>query len=497
MSPQVSPMPLAALLPAGVPAPALTVGDVYLDSRQVQPGGLFLAIPGGRQHGLVGAPEAERRGAVAVAYDPVGAAVPLALAQRQMRVPLVPVVGLATQVANIARRRYGEQVPALVVGVTGTNGKTTCAWLLAQAWQALGLGGGLIGTLGWGRPAALVPAERTTPDVVSVHRELAAMAAEGLQAVAMEVSSHALVQARVAAVPFTGAAFTNLSHDHLDYHRDIDDYAAAKARLFARPELQFAVINGDDSYGERMAAEVSPLADITRYCASGRAVAGRHLRLSALTAGAGGLTLQVEGSFGHLQLATPLLGRFNAANLLAVCSVLLAGGVAPAALAPLCRILQPAPGRMQAVAVPGRPLVVIDYAHTPAALAAALAACREHTTRRLICVFGCGGDRDRAKRPAMGAIAERLADVLVLTDDNPRGEDPAVIIAEILAGLRREPWRVVHDRAQAIVTAIALGGPGDVVLVAGKGHERYQEIGNSRQPFSDAEVVADVLGVAA
>jgi UDP-N-acetylmuramoyl-L-alanyl-D-glutamate--2,6-diaminopimelate ligase len=345
-------------------------------------------------------------------------------------------------------------------------------------------------------PGALQPASHTTPDAVRLQALLAELQAAGADAVAMEVSSHALHQHRVAAVPFDTAVFTNLSRDHLDYHGDMDAYAEAKAQLFRAAGLRLAVLNTDDAMGRRLAAELrGRVAGVA--CGEApetEALAERFVALRAVATRTDGLVFGFRSSWGEGEVHTPLLGRFNAANLALVLGVLLAWGLEPATVAQRLAGLQAVPGRMQPFGGGARPLVVVDYAHTPDALAQVLESLRAHTERRLHCVFGCGGERDRGKRPLMGAAAERLADRVILTDDNPRGEDGSLIIAEIRAGMRTpDSAAVQRNRALAIRQAIGAAGPGDVVLIAGKGHEAYQQVGDLRLPFSDADQVRQAL----
>ena len=462
------------------------------DSRRVTPGGLFLACAGDRSHGLDHLPEALRRGAGFVAWEPVEGRSAPDVAGAAI---CFPVPGLRQRAGGIAGRFFGEPSRSLdVVGLTGTNGKTTCTHLIAGALEAAGCPAGLIGTLGAGRVEALQDLGFTTPDAVEVHRALAGIRDEGGQAVAMEVSSHALDQARVAGVRFRLAAFTNLSRDHLDYHGTLERYAAAKLGLFQMPELGGAVVNGDDPLSERL---LGSLPASVPSIVVGREAAGRgdrQLVTSTVASGPAGLTIEFSGSWGPLRLQSPLWGLFNAENLAVALAALLALETDPDdALAALGEMHAPA-GRMEVFSSAGAgPRVVVDYAHTPDALAKALEALRAHCHGRLWCVFGCGGERDAGKRPEMGAVAERLADAVIVTDDNPRGEDGDAIVADVLAGMSTTPG-LKRDRRGAIELAVSGAAAGDVVLVAGKGHEDYQLIGDERRDFSDREIVRDLLG---
>jgi len=406
----------------------------------------------------------------------------------------VVVPGLRERLPQLAQALYAAPTLGLeLVGVTGTNGKTSTVQLSAQALQLLGRVAGSIGTLGAGLHGQLVAHERTTPDVLEVHRLLATLSLAGAQVVAMEVSSHALDQGRVAGLQFDVAVFTNLSRDHLDYHGTMAAYAAAKASLFAWESLRAAVINLDDAQGALIAAGLPERIDLIGFSALGAGNA--VLRAGDLALDASGLHFHLQYGVESVRIDSPLLGRFNVDNLLAVAGVLLALGVDFARVAALLPRLEPIPGRMNRLGgSAGQPLVVVDYAHTPDGLEQALSSLRQHTAGRLLCVFGCGGDRDRGKRPQMAAIAGRLADQVIVTDDNPRSEDGEAIVADILAGFAPgAAIEVERDRAAAIRAAIRAAGPRDTVLVAGKGHETYQETGDRRLPFDDLAVAALAL----
>jgi UDP-N-acetylmuramoyl-L-alanyl-D-glutamate--2,6-diaminopimelate ligase len=489
--------PLTELLHGLIAAPAgIEASDVTLDSRAASPGALFLACRGAAHHGLEFAPEAVRRGARSVVYEPAGAP---ALPPLGADTFVAALPGLNAKAGTIAARFFGDPSARLTVaGITGTNGKTTCAWLLAQALARLARPAAYIGTLGVGIPPAVTPTRHTTGDAVTVQRQLATLAAAGAVCVSMEVSSHALAQQRVDAVRFHTAAFTNLTRDHLDYHGTMEAYGAAKARLFAWPGLAERIINVDDPFGAALAARP----DGARLTVTTRAAAGsalppgaRWVRAARVRPETTGLTIDVESSWGTLELAVRLMGEFNVDNALTVLAVLLAWDIAPARAAAALARVRAASGRMEMFGGRGRsPLAIVDYAHTPDALAKALRAARLHCRGQLRVVFGCGGDRDAGKRPLMGRIAAELADDIVLTDDNPRSEDPARIVADILAGIAgRAPLVIEHDRAQAIRLALEHSVADDVVLIAGKGHEDYQLVGSERRPFRDQAVVADEL----
>jgi len=470
-----------------------SVPGLAADSRRVTAGGLFLACAGRRSHGLDHVADALARGAALVAWEPVaGRPAPALIAGAEC----FPVVALGQRSGEIADVFFGRPSASLdVVGFTGTNGKTTCTQLVGGALEAAGRPAGVIGTLGAGRVGGLADLGHTTPDAVEVQRALAAIRDAGGETVAMEVSSHALDQARVAGVRFRVAGFTNLSRDHLDYHGTLEAYAAAKLALFRTPGLGAAVVNGDDPLADDVLAQ---LGSATTAIVVGRDAGDRgdrRLEIEALEHGATGLTVRFGGSWGQGRLRSPLWGEFNGSNLILALGALLALGLELGeATDALGSIAAPA-GRMELFVAPHPgPRVIVDYAHTPDALAQALAAVRAHCEGRVWCVFGCGGERDRGKRPEMGAVAEELADEVVVTDDNPRGEDGDAIVAQILAGMRGRP-RVERDRRRAIATAVSTAGPADVVLVAGKGHEDYQLVAGERRAFSDRSLVRELLGV--
>jgi UDP-N-acetylmuramoyl-L-alanyl-D-glutamate--2,6-diaminopimelate ligase len=490
---------------APLPATAARVNDMTLDSREVQSGSLFLAVAGGRMHGLKFAAEAAARGASAVLWEPSVEAVPPAL---PASVFAAPVPGLRSLAGRIADRFFGSPSAHLgVTGITGTNGKTTCAYLLAQCLEHLGAAAAYIGTLGFGRLSQLEPPTHTTPDAISVHRILAKLRAGGVQQAAMEVSSHALDQGRVGGVRFHTAAFTNLTRDHLDYHGSMAAYGAAKEKLLLLPDLEHVVVNVGDAFGRQFAERYAGHATVTAvWAGAGQAdrLAGRWLHAAEVIARPQGIAIELDGSFGRLEVETRLMGRFNAENSLTVIACLAALGYSLSQAAQALAQCAAAPGRMEvldagtmAAGAGVHPTAVIDYAHTPDALAKALAAAREHCVGALWCIFGCGGDRDPGKRPLMGAIADRLADQIIVTDDNPRSEDPAAITAAILQGIATHAARVIHDRGMAIAIALKEAQASDVVLIAGKGHEDYQIYGESRRPFSDRREALRHLGAAA
>ena len=474
--------------------------DLTLDSREVRPGSLFFALPGRTAHGLKFATEAAARGAGVVLWEPSAEVSPPKL---PATVFAAAIPGLKGKVGRIADRFFNWPSSQLrITGITGTNGKTTCAYLLAQCLERLGSQATYIGTIGWGRIASLEQPTLTTPDVVTLHRELAVLRASGVREVAMEVSSQALDQDRVAGVRLHSAAFTNLSRDHLDYHKTMAAYGAAKARLFDAPDLKHIIVNVGDTFGREFAQNYAgrvPLTAVWIGAGDSGWLAERALRATQVALDVHGVSMQLDGSFGKAEVATRLLGRFNAENALVVIACLLSLG---APLAEAARVLAecvPPPGRMEVVepAARDKPMAVVDYAHTPDALAQALRALREHCKGALWCVFGCGGDRDPGKRSIMGAVADELADRIIVTDDNPRSENPQAITRAIVSGIKSRNVRVIHDRGEAIGTALKEAEASDVVLIAGKGHEDYQIYGETRRSFSDRREAQRYLGAAA
>ena len=489
---------LSALLRdlAVVPAVAeRVVRGVQLDSRQVRAGDVFLACDGVQRRGRDFIPAALANGAIAIVYEiAAGETAPLPLLTGD-ETPQIAVVNLAQRAGLIAERFYNEPSRDLfMVGVTGTNGKTSCSHYLAQALDSAAAPCGIIGTVGNGLLGDLQSGTHTTPDAVSLHALLAALRDEGARSVVMEASSHALDQGRVNAVAFDVAVFTNLTRDHLDYHGDMAAYGAAKQKLFHQPGLRYAVTNADDDFGRGLLANLRTEVQAVSYGLGGAAAdAIPHLQASAVQLHDDGMRFSVQSPWGAGEVRLPLLGRFNVSNVLAVLATLLITGMEfNEALRRLAR-LEAVTGRMQRFGGGNAPLVVVDYAHTPDALEQALMALRAHCRGLLWCVFGCGGDRDRGKRPLMGAVAARLADRVVITDDNPRSEDPAASAADIMEGSGDAAAEVIHDRAAAIARALQAATAGDVVLIAGKGHETYQQIGTQYLPFSDQAVVARLL----
>ena len=477
----------------------IRVTGLALDSRKVQSGDLFLAVAGTQTHGLQHARQAVALGAVAVAWEPVEGNAGLAEMAALLPAPVVAIPKLGQVIGLIADRFYGHPSRGMfMIGVTGTDGKTSCSHFIAQALNSADRRCGLVGTLGYGLYGELATGTHTTPDALTMQQLLLAMQQRGARCVVSEVSSHAMDQGRVRGVYFDLAVLTNLSRDHLDYHGNVEAYAEAKRKLFHADGLRYAVINADDGFGSALLDDIPPgVAPVayrlenepfrTRFPAQW--VIGRNLQTDMH-----GMQLDVVTPWGSGTLRCKLLGRFNASNLLAALASLCVSGLPfDEALRRLAQT-RTVPGRMESfTAGSGHPLVVVDYAHTPAALKAVLKSLRAHCSGKLWCVFGAGGDRDRGKRPEMGAAAECHADHLVLTDDNPRTEDPRQIASDICAGIKQpRKVHIEHDRAQAIAWAMRAAGPDDIVLIAGKGHETVQQVGHRMLPFSDRERVQAV-----
>jgi UDP-N-acetylmuramoyl-L-alanyl-D-glutamate--2,6-diaminopimelate ligase len=451
------------------------------DNRRVGPGTLFFCVSGFTRDGHDFAPDAVARGAAALVVErPLG-----------LGVPEVRVESARAAMAPAAARFYGDPTAALdVIGITGTNGKTTSAWIVRDLLEALGRRTGLIGTVKTVIAGAERKAIRTTGEAIDLQADFRAMADGGDAACAMEVSSHALELHRADAIHFAVAAFTNLTQDHLDFHGDMESYFAAKRSLFVEHDVGTALLGVDDAYGRRLAAE---LPDAVTFAIDQPAT----LRARDLATGLAGSTFTLEAPEGAVPLRVPIPGRFNVENVLCAIGSVRALGVGLEEIADaLARGVRGIPGRFQPVEA-GQPFaVLVDYSHTPDSIENVLREARGIAEGRVICVFGCGGDRDRGKRPLMGAAAAAGADLAILTSDNPRSEDPAAIAAEALAGIEdRSGVEVELDRRRAIARAVEAAGPGDVVVIAGKGHEQGQEFAGGRvEPFDDVVVAREALG---
>ncbi|MEC7643875.1 UDP-N-acetylmuramoyl-L-alanyl-D-glutamate--2,6-diaminopimelate ligase [Idiomarina sp.] len=477
-------MQLRELLPPlPMPVPNVEVSGIKLDSRQVANGDLFVAVPGYVTDGRDYMDKAIAAGARAILAEG-----PSLRSETKNGVVCLYMPGVKEQLSEIAGRFFHHpSKQATVVGVTGTNGKTSVTHLAAQLAEKLGHRAAVIGTTGSGLIGQLLPEKHTTPDAVTVQQRLSTLVAEGADFIAMEVSSHALVQRRVEALHFEAAVATNISRDHLDYHGSMTHYVDAKRRLFEDFELNHRIINIDDSY---LAGWIDGTADVLSISLLGNERA--HIQVSELAFAEHGTTFTLSYQGRSAQFATPLLGRFNVYNVVSAVAIMLAQQHSLATVAEHCRTLTPVPGRMEAFQAGDSPLVVVDYAHTPDALQQVLQALRLHCKDKLWCVFGCGGDRDRGKRPQMGQVAAEYADRVVVTDDNPRTEAPQQIIADIMAGIADK--RKVHSmegRRQAVLDTIERAAKDDVVLLAGKGHEDYQVIGQERIDYNERQLVQD------
>jgi UDP-N-acetylmuramoyl-L-alanyl-D-glutamate--2,6-diaminopimelate ligase len=477
-------------LPISVPADMLVSG-LCLDSRQIEDGNAFVALNGAQQHGLAHAGQAIANGAGVIIFDPAGDGARLA-AQVKV-IPIIAINDLSGQLGNIAARFYGQPSQSMaVIGLTGTNGKTSCSQFLAQMLEECGI----IGTLGWGEWGRLHKTLNTTPDALSVQQMLASLLKNGKRTVAMEVSSHGLAQGRVNGVHFKGVVFTNITRDHLDYHGTMDAYLEAKLALLTMPGITFVVVNLDDASSDRIIAAAPNSAVIWGVSRTGKfLLAGESLRADNSQHHADGLAFDACWRSLRQTVSVPLYGDFNTENALLVLATMLAMGIDFAQATAKLRQLKPISGRMECFGGANQPLVFVDYAHTPDALDKALASARQHCRQALWVVFGCGGNRDAGKRPLMGASAIRRADHVIITDDNPRFEDSTAIINTILAGHRSDKIEIIQNREQAIQTAIQQAACGDCIVIAGKGHEDYQEIAGVRYPFSDQQVVLNALAM--
>ena len=480
----------------------IVVTGLTQDSRSVRVGDAFVALQGARVHGIEFASQVMEHGAVVVLAEKAGTgnreqgtdrtASDSVVSRSPFPVPAVWIENLRAQLGEIAARFFDHPSESLiVVGVTGTNGKTSTVQLLAQAFTYLGHRAATIGTLGAGLHGAMLGGERTTPDVIKVHALLAQFREQGATHVSMEVSSHALDQGRVDDVAFDVAVFTNLTRDHLDYHGTREAYGAAKAKLFSWSTLRAAVINVDDAFGRELAQRLPSHVQRVRYAIEND---GAEIRATDVRTHADGIDFVLHTPQGEGAVHSRLLGAFNVSNLLAVAGCLAALEVPFDAIRGALEMLEPVAGRMNRLGGGACPLVVVDYSHTPDALQQALSTLRAHCEGKLICVFGAGGERDKGKRPQMGAIAEKYSDLAIVTDDNPRGEDGDAIVAQIFAGFAQpRRVRVQRDRARAIELALNEAKAGDVVLIAGKGHEAYQEIAGIKKPFDDLSVAREIL----
>ncbi len=480
--------------------PDVPVTGLCLDSREVQPGNVFVALAGQTDHGLAFAEAAISKGAIAVLCDrKFDAYCQEILSALMTRAICIPVYNLKEKLGEIASRFYQEPSKDLfTVGVTGTDGKTSVSHFIAQALDEPNHRSAVIGTIGNGIMGRLMPATHTTPDVIQLHRLLTELYDTGAESVAMEVSSHGLDQGRLDAVQLDVAVLTNLGRDHLDYHGDLDAYAKAKKRLFKQPGLKAAVLNMDDAFGRQLAVELKQQMTVWGYSLQSEVEDSveNMLTVSRIETQSAGQLIHICSPMGEQDAYLPLLGEFNVANALATLAVLLIKEIPFADAVKRIENLVTVAGRMESFYAEGRPLVIVDYAHTPQALESVLRTLRKHCEHELYCVFGCGGDRDKGNRPLMAKAAEEFADRVIVTNDNPRTENTEQIIMDIQSGFSDQSLiDVIQDRQQAIATAISQATARDIVLVAGKGHEDYQIIGREKLPFSDTQVVRECLGL--
>ena len=466
-------------------SPEGIVTGLSCDSRTVNPGDLFFALHGSQENGGRFAADAAGRGAVGIVSDQeLG----------RFAIPLIRVPAAREAMADIANAFYGHPSSTLAVaGVTGTNGKTTTACIIRHLCERVGRACGLIGTIEYVLPGVVAPATRTTPESIELQRMIAVMRDGGFQAAAMEVSSHALVQQRVRGIEFDAGVFTNLTQDHLDYHGSLEEYFAAKTLFFTQLAGQTgkkgrAVINSDDRYGSRLMDRIGSLPAITYGQGSNCNFRASNIRYSSL-----GSTFRLDARGRSYLVRTPLIGLFNIYNTLAGIAAVSAMGLELRRVVAAAATIPQVPGRMQRVPGHRNFQAYVDYAHTPDALENILKVLRQLSPARIITVFGCGGDRDHLKRPLMAAAAENYSDRIIITSDNPRSEDPLAIIREMEKGLRGTGHERYVDRESAIRRAVELAGPNDIVLIAGKGHEAYQETATGLHPFDDVNVTARAL----
>lgn len=459
---------------------------LVLDSRQIQKNDLFLAVKGTSQDGRLFITDAIKKGAAAVLVDATNGHI-----EFQESIPLISIENLKNRIGQLAACFYDNPAKKLrIIGVTGTNGKTSCTHYFAQGLQTPC---GIIGTLGSGLYGALGEAGLTTPDAVTLHKTLGQFIEQGAKTVAMEVSSHSIDQGRVNDIEFEMGIFTNLTQDHLDYHGNMETYAAVKHRFLEELPTRQVIINADDSYGISWLKELASKKPVFAYSTQKPSFVSEAIPFIYTD----GVQLSLQGIKAHLyspwgegELEIPLIGRFNLSNALAVFTALCCYGIPFQQVLERLAKLKPVPGRMQTISKPGMPLAVVDYSHTPDALENALSALRPHAAGKLICVFGCGGDRDPLKRPIMAQVAERLADQIIVTNDNPRHEHPEEIARQIMRGFTHpEHVSLVLDRSKAIENSIQYATANDCILIAGKGAEHYQQIGDEKIHFDDVEEV--------
>lgn len=458
---------------------------IVIDSRKVVPNAIFCAYPGTGTDGRKYIPQAEQHSPAMILWEK-------SAHDWHINVPNYPVTNLMQYVGLLAalQNNYPSR-EMLSIAVTGTNGKTSISHWLNQAFSFLGRKSAIIGTTGCGIYPNVTDYASTTPDPVTLQGLVREFADSQVQVLAMEVSSHALTQGRVNGMAFESAIFTNLTQDHLDYHGTMENYFQAKSQLFYWQGLRHAIINADDEYGIRLLNDLMSSDSKVNIISYG--LNNGMLRASDIELSLTGMSFNLQFNEQQQLIQVPIIGNFNVYNLLSVFATLLCNGVEWKELSAIARSLTPVIGRMDADIIQGKPLVVVDYSHTPDSLEKALTTLQEIPHAKLICVFGCGGNRDKMKRPIMGKIASKYSDVVIVTSDNPRDEEPEIIIQEIIAGMPERSYQIIIDRKRAIATAISMATVDDIILVAGKGHEDYQEIKGVKYPFSDLNLVHELL----
>ena len=473
---------------------SINVENLQLDSRKVSAGDVFVAIKGHVIDGRLFIDNAIAAGATAIIADS-DQEHPHQHIERRGKVVVIYLHDIGSQLSLLAGRLY-QFSPMKLIGITGTNGKTTISQLIAQWIELVGKKAAVMGTTGNGFLNDLKPAANTTGNAIEIQQTLSQLQQQGAQYAALEVSSHGLVQGRVKALSFAVAAFTNLSRDHLDYHGSMEEYAEAKFSLFSQHDCQYKIINADDEVGQQWLKRL-PDAVAVSLSKPEQALTHRSLWANEVVYSDGGISLQIDGHWGKAHLQAPLIGAFNASNLLVALATLLSLGFELDKLIQVSPRLTPVIGRMELFqSSKAQTKIVVDYAHTPDALEKALMALRVHCQGRLWSIFGCGGDRDSGKRPMMTKISERLADESIITDDNPRSEDPTQIVADMLQGaVNPEQIHVIHSRYQACQYALQQAGENDIILLAGKGHEDYQIINGQTVHYSDRETAQVLLGL--
>ncbi|HOP22606.1 MAG TPA: UDP-N-acetylmuramoyl-L-alanyl-D-glutamate--2,6-diaminopimelate ligase [Gammaproteobacteria bacterium] len=474
------------------------VVDLSLDSRKVEQGYAFIALSGDSHHGIDFAYQAQRAGACVIFSEKKDNEKVKPKSRRQpLGIDVYEIENLSQRLGELSSKFYGNPAEKLkIVGITGTNGKTSSAWMLLQMWSQFGIKGGYIGTLGYGNLQQMHDQPNTTPSALDLHKILAGFVSEGITHVGLEVSSHGIHQGRVNTLDFDCVAFTNLSRDHLDFHKTIEEYASVKKQLFTNYNSHCKAVNADDYYGSRWLIDFKNDSASSKVFSFGLNNEEVDVVASKVNLTAKGMDFTIGFNGKKREIHTSLLGLFNVENILLVATVLLGQGFAFEEICNAIPQLQPVPGRMNCIIsnteTQSNPLIIVDYAHTPDALEQVLKALKQHNARKIWCVFGCGGNRDKGKRPQMGHIAEQYADNVIITDDNPRFEDPEQIVQDILMGMETQP-KVIHSRRDAIAHVITNADADDLILIAGKGHEAYQIVNGQRFVFDDRSVAKQIL----